>query len=377
MCARDDNGGAEDSSNPIVSPSPTEAVGLMDQEIWVVFPDRDRAQTAPIRDNLRRECLRRGWGLQEKRSIGTRVGGRPLQTLSGEDAVNLYRRSHRARVGVLFAGRPAVLPRPGKPRRSEKTINLATFLRYKAYAARLPATPACLSSYLDAYESWCQDTGCENDHDPRCLPFHVFASEQTDLDTSEERQRFNAMHDPGGRRRDERDFTWCLGPRPFHGREVLQVAGYTLPPRVPLGRLGASQSQDDHDTDRTVAGLAVHQHRAGRPSERQAATRKEDKLRVRQIENRKARKNRAFRACGALGITSADTVCGIRSRQRNPSNSTPQRKREPDARHYWLLKLDDAGATRIAPSGHSPWPHPKSRISLGRGCGLVNNSTWR
>lgn len=202
----------------------------MIQEIRVVFPGQDRAQTAPIRDNLRVECRRRGWGLQEKRSIGTRVDGRPLQTMSGEDAVNLYRRSHRARVGVLFAGRPAVLPRPGKPRRAEKTINLAMFLRYKAYAARLPTSLACLSSCLDDYESWCQDTGCEHDHDPRCLPFHVFASEQTDLDTPEGRQRFNDVYGPGGRRRDERDFTWCLGPRPFHGREVLQVAGYTLPP---------------------------------------------------------------------------------------------------------------------------------------------------
>ena len=201
----------------------------MIQEIWVVFPGQDRAQTAPIRDNLRVECRRRGWGLQEKRSIGTRVDGRPLQTLSGEDAVNLYRRSHRARVGVLFAGKPAVLPRPGKPRRAEKTINLTTFLRYKAYAARLPTTPAYLSSCLDDYESWCQDTGCENDHDPRCLPFHVFASEQTDLDTPDERQRFNEIHGPGGRRRDERAFTWFLGPRPFHGRQVLHVAGYTLP----------------------------------------------------------------------------------------------------------------------------------------------------
>ena len=194
-----------------------------------MFPERDRAQTAPIRDNLRRECRRRGWGLQEKRSIETRVDGRPLQTLSGADAVNLYRRSHRARVGVLFAGRPAVLPRPGKPLRSEKTINLATFLRYKAYAARLPAAADCLSICLDDYESWCQNTGCENDHDPRCLPFHIFASEQTDLDNPEERQRFNEIHGPGGRRRDERDFTWRLGPGPFHGRDVLHVAGHTLP----------------------------------------------------------------------------------------------------------------------------------------------------
>ena len=201
----------------------------MEQEIWVVFPERDRAQTAPIRDSLRVECRRRGWRLQEKRSIGTRVDGRPLQTLSGEDAVNLYRRSHRARIGVLFVGKPAVLPRPGKPRRPEETINLATFLRYKAYATRLPATPACLSGCLDDYELWCQDTGCENHHDPRCLPFHIFESEQTNLDTPEERRRFNDLHGPGGRRRDDRDFSWCLGPGAFHGNDVLHVAGHTLP----------------------------------------------------------------------------------------------------------------------------------------------------
>ena len=256
----------------------------MVQEIWVVFPERDRAQTAPIRDNLRRECSRRGWGVQEKRSIGIRVDGRPLQTLSGEDAVNLYRRSHRVKVGVLLAGKPAVLPRPGKPRRSEKTINLATFVRYKAYVVRLPVTPASLSSCLDDYESWCRDTGCENDHDPRCLPFHIFASEQTDLDTLEGRQRFNEIHGLGGRRRDGRDFTWCLGPRPFHGREVTSGGRIHIAIRVPLGRLGASKPQDDHDANRALGSLAVHQHRAGRASERQAATRQEDALRVRQIE---------------------------------------------------------------------------------------------
>ena len=200
----------------------------MDHEIWCVLPNRGRALTARIRDDLRRECHKRGWGLQEKRSIETRVDGRPLQFLSGEDAVNLYRRSHRARVGVLFMERPAVLPRPGKARQSEKTIDLATFVRYKAYAARLPVTSACISSYLDAYESWCRDTGCENGNDPRCLPFHIFQSGHTDLDTSGERRRFNGIHGPGARRRDERDLSWCLGPGPFHGRHVLHVAGHTL-----------------------------------------------------------------------------------------------------------------------------------------------------
>ena len=200
----------------------------MDREIWVVFPNTDRGRTARMRDELRRECPKRGLGLQWIRSIAKRVDGRPLDFLSGIDAVKLYRRSHRARVGVLFTGRPVILPRPGRAVRPTETIGLARFVRYKAYAARLPATPACLSSCLNAYESWCRDAGCENGNDPRCLPFHIFQSEHTDLDTPENRRRFNEIHGPGARRRDERKFFWKLGP--FHGRDVLHVAGHTLPP---------------------------------------------------------------------------------------------------------------------------------------------------
>ena len=201
----------------------------MNHEIWVVFPDRDRARTARIRDDLRTECRKRAWEVQERPSTATRVDGRPLDFLSGVDAVNLYRRSHRAKVGVLFTGKPAILPRPGKARRSEKTIRLAAFVRYKAYAAPLPATPACLASCLDAYESWCREVGCENGSDPRCLPFHIFHSGHTDLDTPGERRRFNGIHRAGAKRRDEREFLWALDPGAFHGREVLHVAGHALP----------------------------------------------------------------------------------------------------------------------------------------------------
>ena len=88
--------------------------------------------------------------------------------------------------------------------------------------------PACLAVSMTT-KLWCQDTGCENHHDPRCLPFHIFESEQINLDTPEERRRFNEIHGPGGRRRDDRDFSWCLGPGAFHGNDVLHVAGHTLP----------------------------------------------------------------------------------------------------------------------------------------------------
>ena len=200
----------------------------MDREIWVVFPNTDRGRTARMRDELRRECPKRGLGLQWIRSIAKRVDGRPLDFLSGIDAVKLYRRSHRALVGVLFTGRPVILPRPGRAVRPEETIALALFVRYKAYAAQLPVRLSCLSSCLDAYESWCRNTGCDNGHDPRCLPFHIFQSEHTDLDTPGERRHFNGIYGPGTRRRDERNFSWDLGP--FHGREVLHVAGHRLPP---------------------------------------------------------------------------------------------------------------------------------------------------
>ena len=202
----------------------------MDHEIWVVFPTKGRARTARIRNDLRMECRNRAWRMQERPTIETRVNGRPLHFLSGEDAMNLYRRSHRTRVGVLFTGRPVILPRPGRARRPEETIDLATFVRYKAYAARLPVTPDCLWSCLDAYELWCGETGCENDNDPRCLPFHIFQTKHTALDTSGERRRFNNTHDVGGRRRDDRHLFWCRGPGPFHGRDVLHVAGHALPP---------------------------------------------------------------------------------------------------------------------------------------------------
>ena len=200
----------------------------MEHEIWFIFPEKDRKKTAGIRDDLRKECRRRAWKLQEKNSIVQRFDGRPMHLLSGVDAVNLYRRSHRARVGVLFTGNPVVMPEPGGRYRPEKTIKLAAFVRYKAYATRLPPVSARISGCLDAYESWCEDIGCEDGNDPRCLPFHVFQSRYTDLDTPRQRRRFNEIHGPGTRRRDDHRLSWSLGPRAFHGREVLHVAGHTL-----------------------------------------------------------------------------------------------------------------------------------------------------
>ena len=67
-CVRfDDNERVGESSNSIIGPSSNEVVNFMDHEIWFVFPNTGRAQTAGIRDDLRRECRKRALGLQEKR----------------------------------------------------------------------------------------------------------------------------------------------------------------------------------------------------------------------------------------------------------------------------------------------------------------------
>ena len=203
----------------------------MDLEVWVVFPDTARAPTAAVRDQLRRECRNRSWQMQEKTSRVQRVNGRPLQLVTAADAVNLYRRSHRVRVAVFFAGKPLVPLSPdARAVRTRQSMALASFVRYKAHARRLPAEPTDVSRHLDSCEAWRRSIGCEGGHDPRCLPFHVFTSQNTDLDEQQQRQRFDDVHGAGTRRRDGRGLTWRLDRPSFHGRDRLHVAGCKLPP---------------------------------------------------------------------------------------------------------------------------------------------------
>ena len=110
------------------------------------------------------------------------------------------------------------------------TIGLATFVRYKSLAARLPREPAEVSNQLEAYEAWCELVECEGGRDPRCLPFHIFKSGNSDLDTPERRRHFDDIHGTGARRQDDNELAWDLKPGGFHGRDILHVAGRELPP---------------------------------------------------------------------------------------------------------------------------------------------------
>ena len=197
----------------------------MDREVWIVFPRTARARIAAVRERLRRECHTRRWGLQEViPSVERLISGRRLMLVAGEDAVKLYRRSHRAKVGVFHTGRARVQLMPC----ARSSMAVAQFIRYKAYASPLPADVGAVSRCLDAYDAWCQSIGCVDGHDPRCLPFHVFESGHTELGTSKQRQHFDEVHGVGALRRDGKRLMWRLDPAVFHGRETLQVAGYAL-----------------------------------------------------------------------------------------------------------------------------------------------------
>ena len=199
----------------------------MDLEIWVVFPDR-RLSTSAVRGRLRKECRKRGWRIQEKRSHVQNIRGRPVQLVGGADAVELYRRAHEVKVAVLFFGKPRVPLSPhAEASRPGETVTLARFVRYKAHAQRVPAEVVDISTYCETCALWHREVNCENGHDPRCLPFHLFQSDLTELARQEERWRFDEVHGAGGRRQDGRGLAWELGT--FYGKDRLHVAGRELP----------------------------------------------------------------------------------------------------------------------------------------------------
>ena len=194
-----------------------------------MFSETMRSATAAVRGYLRRECRNRAWTVQEKKSRVHRLGGRPVELVEAGDAINLYRRAHRIKVAVFYFGKPVVPLSPDAPAVRKKTMRLSNFVRYKAYAERLPTERMDLSEHLDSCEEWRRSVECEDGHDPRCLPLHLFATEHKELDSEYGRGRFGDAHGAGARRHDDRGLRWQLEPARFHGRDILHVAGYDLP----------------------------------------------------------------------------------------------------------------------------------------------------
>ena len=70
--------------------------------VWVLFPRNDKSTLSVLRDGIRRYVQERGWEHQElvtEKVLHAGNGKKPFQIVSPTDAIRLYQRIHRARVG--------------------------------------------------------------------------------------------------------------------------------------------------------------------------------------------------------------------------------------------------------------------------------------
>ena len=202
-------------------------------EIWLFRPDASAHLYKSVADALRDVCEGENWEFQERRIHYERVPqGRPLAKILNEDATNLYKRLHRARVGVWQIG-DARAPATPQPRHARKDyVSLADFVRHKAFHARLPRREFAESwrAHLCEFQEWLSVTGCENEADPRWLPFHIFDTrfDIGRLASAGGRSDFRAEHGPQSSRTDAKRRRWKRPSGPLHGREILNVAGREL-----------------------------------------------------------------------------------------------------------------------------------------------------
>ena len=202
-------------------------------EIWLFHPNVNAHLYKGVSNALRAVCESEDWEFKARRIYGeSSQRGRPLAKIRNEDATNLYKRLHRARVGVWQIG-DARAPATPQPRNARKDyVSLAEFVRHKAFHARLPhdGFEESWREPLFGFRQWLSAIGCENEADPRCLPFHVFDT-RFDIDqlaSASGRSCFANAHGPQSSRIDDREITWRRVRGQGHGRETLNVAGREL-----------------------------------------------------------------------------------------------------------------------------------------------------
>ena len=199
-------------------------------ELWLFHPTSNSPATLQAKELMEAECRPRHWTLVTRPTHRMSLGGRPIDMVSPQDATNIYKRAHRARVGAWQIGNAHVPIRPKPAPRATDYTTLRTFLSHKAHHARLPdqSTLQEWNSSLETFLSWIREANCDNEADPRCLPLHVFATTLTpdQLSSPQGRSNFNQAHGPQSSRVDDRDLTWRRGPP--HGANKLQVAGRDL-----------------------------------------------------------------------------------------------------------------------------------------------------
>ena len=199
-------------------------------ELWLFYPENNQLAVDQAKQLIGTECAKRKWTFQARPTHLIKPNGRPIGQIKPEDATNLYKRMHRARVGVWHIEHADVSRRPLSSNRVTDYVTLGRFVLNKAYLAKLPSTSlgnAWISS-LAEFLYWLRDTLCHNEGDPRCLPFHVFDTgfDLKHLISQDGRQRFADVHGAQSSRLDKSGLRWARGTP--HGQEILQVAGRKL-----------------------------------------------------------------------------------------------------------------------------------------------------
>ena len=199
-------------------------------EVWVFYPEKYSSLITKTKQYIRAECEKRQWPLKIRPTHLIRPSGRPIGLIASQDATNLYKRIHRARVGV-WQIEHADVPTQPQPKSSPRDfVPLSSFVRHKAFHKRLAGKSFGESWYasLESFAEWTECTYCEGEGDPRCLPFHAFATSLNleSLKNKDGRETFARAHGSQSSRLDDRNIKWTRGA--LHGKDTLNVAGCEL-----------------------------------------------------------------------------------------------------------------------------------------------------
>lgn len=167
---------------------------------------------------------------QEIREVSHEHWTRPVRLLAPRDAAEVYRLLHHGPVMVVAFTSAFIRRDPsGNPLTRKQALPLAQFVAHKAHFSLINGRPDIARALAD-FDAWRHTVACDGQDDPRILPLHTFlrAGTWASLGDERERQRFAREHGTGGLRTDSDGRRWERASVP-HGRDVLTVAGATLP----------------------------------------------------------------------------------------------------------------------------------------------------
>lgn len=200
--------------------------------VFFFYHEQDLASSRQLRDHVANLCTARGWQFNPRPFSSLRdPRGRSIPLIAVDVASGLYRLCHRARVATLVLSsdpRVPLHPRTQDALTYSRHIPLKRFVAYKCCWYRVP-NDASNDTWAGVFESWCKRVDCDNERDPRCLPFHVFKGEAEDLNTEEARRQFNHKYGAASDREDDTQTHWRLNPKTYHGQDALTIAGCALP----------------------------------------------------------------------------------------------------------------------------------------------------